>query len=57
MKEGRELSKRGENTVGNGEIARYEQFLLFAECFQKTSCTESLKKQGLVLEMVDFCRG
>ena len=39
MKEGRELSKRVEYTVGNGEIARYEQFLLFPECFQKTSCT------------------
>ena len=27
-----------ENTVGTGEIARYEQFLLFPQCFQKT-CT------------------
>ena len=27
-----------ENTVGKGEIARYEQFLLFPQCFQKT-CT------------------
>ena len=25
----RKLSKREENTVGKGEIARYEQFLLF----------------------------
>ena len=24
-----------ENTVGKGEIARYEQFLLFLQCFQK----------------------
>ena len=23
-----------ENTVGKGEIARYEQFLLFLQCFQ-----------------------
>ena len=23
------------NTVGKGEIARYEQFLLFPQCFQK----------------------
>ena len=30
--------KRIENTVGKGEIARYEQFLLFPQCFQKT-CT------------------
>ena len=26
---GKKLSKRVENTVGKGEIARYEQFLLF----------------------------
>ena len=30
--------KREENTVGKGEIARYEQFLLLPLCFQKT-CT------------------
>ena len=35
---GRRFSKRVENTVGKGEIARYEQFLLFPQCFQKT-CT------------------
>ena len=28
--------KRVENTVGKGEIARYELFLLFPQCFQKT---------------------
>ena len=33
----RKLSKRVENTVGKGEIARYEQFLLFPQCFQKAS--------------------
>ena len=37
-KNGRKFSKRVENTVGKGEIARYEQFLLFPQCFQKT-CT------------------
>ena len=30
------FSKRVENAVGKGEIARYEQFLLFTPCFQKT---------------------
>ena len=35
---GRMSSKWVENTVGKGEIARYEQFLLFPQCFQKT-CT------------------
>ena len=29
------FSKWVENTVGEGEIARYEQFLLFPQCFQK----------------------
>ena len=33
---GNKFSKRIENTVGKGEIARYEQFLLFPQCFQKT---------------------
>ena len=35
---GRKLFKHGENTVVEGEIARYEQFLLFPQCFQM-SCT------------------
>ena len=43
---GRKLSIRVESTVGKGEIARYEQFLLFPQCFQKT-CTETRKNQGL----------
>ena len=30
----RKFSKLVENTVGIGEIARYEQFLLFPQCFQ-----------------------
>ena len=33
-----EFPKRAENTIGKGEIARHEQFLLFPQCFQKT-CT------------------
>ena len=32
---GRKLSKPVENTVGKGENARYEQFLLFPQCFLK----------------------
>ena len=32
------FSKRVENTMGKGEIARYEQFLRFSQSFQKT-CT------------------
>ena len=34
----RKFSKRVENTVGKGEIARSEQFLLFPQCFQE-NCT------------------
>ena len=35
---GRKFLKRVENTVGKEEIAHYEQFLLFPQCFQ-TTCT------------------
>ena len=38
MKMEENFFKRVEKTVGKGEIARYEQFLLFPQCFQKT-CT------------------
>ena len=38
---GSNFSKRVENTVGKGEIARYEQFLLFPQCFQKTCTAET----------------
>ena len=48
---GRKLSKRVENTVGKGEIARYEQFLLFPECFQK-ACFPGAPKGVTVWEWV-----
>ena len=35
---GRKFVKQVENTVGKVEIAHYDQFLLFPQCFQKT-CT------------------
>ena len=35
---GRKFSKPLKNTVGKGEIARHEQFLLFPQCFPMT-CT------------------
>ena len=31
------------NTVGKGEEAGYQHFLLFQECFQKASVTEVVK--------------
>ena len=48
---GRKLSKRVENTVGKGEIARYEQFLLFPQCFQK-ACFPGASKGVIVWEWV-----
>ena len=40
------LSKWVENTVGKGEIAHYEQFLLFLQCFQRL-VLQTRKNQGL----------
>ena len=49
---GRKLSKRVENTVGKEEIARYEQFLLFSQCFQK-ACFPEASKGVIVWEWVN----
>ena len=38
-----QLSGSVENIVGKEEIARYEQFLLFPQCFQKLSLVEASK--------------
>ena len=40
---GIQLSNWVENIVGKGEIARYDQFLLFPQCFQKLSVVDSSK--------------
>ena len=40
----RKFSKRVENTVGKGEIARYEQFLLFPQCFQNAFFPRGVKR-------------
>ena len=47
----KKFSKRVENTVGKGGIARYEQFPLFPHCFQMTCATDTWKP-GLVIERV-----
>ena len=44
---GSKLSKRVENIVGKGEIARYEQFLLFPQYFQK-ACFPGASKGVIV---------
>ena len=49
----RNLSKQVENTVGKGEIARYEQFLLFPQCFQKV-CFPGASKGVIVWEWVKY---
>ena len=43
---GETLFKKVKNTVGKGEIARYEQFLLFLQCFQKP-VLQTCKNKGL----------
>ena len=45
------FSKWIENTVGKGEIARYKQFLLFPQCFQK-ACFPWASKGVIVWEWV-----
>ena len=40
---GKQLSDLEENIVGKEEIARYEQFLLFAQFFSKTVCCLCIK--------------
>ena len=48
---GSKLSRPVENIVGKGEIARYEQFLLFPQCFQK-ACFPGASKGVIVWEWV-----
>ena len=50
-KNGRKLSKWVENTVGKGEIAHYEQFLHFPQCFQK-ACFPGASKGVIEWEWV-----
>ena len=51
----RKLSKWMENTVRKGEIARYEQFLLFPQCFQK-ACFPVVSKGVILREWVKVKR-
>ena len=54
---GRKLSKQVENTVGKGEIARCEQFLLFPQSFQK-ACFPGASKGVIVWESkIEICFG
>ena len=45
-----------ENIVGKGEIARYDQFLLFLQCFQNQSVVDVLKRVFIELRVnSSFC--
>ena len=48
---GSKLSKQVENTLGKGEIAHNEHFLLFPQCFQK-ACFPGASKGVVVWEWV-----
>ena len=48
---GSKLSKQVENAVGKGKIARFVQFLLFPQCFQK-ACFPGASKGVIVWEWV-----
>ena len=50
---GRKIFKQVENTVGKGEIARYEQFLLFLQSFQK-ACFPGASKGVIVWEFEEI---
>ena len=49
---GRKFSKQVENIEGKGEIACYEQFLVFPQSFLK-ACTADTLKPGLVWKRVN----
>ena len=51
----RKFSKRVENTVGKGEIAHHEQFLLFTWCFQMTY-KENGRKFSRYVKTKKHCR-
>ena len=53
MKNEGKVFQRGRKHCGIGEIARYEQFLLFPQCFQKI-CTADTKRPGIVWERVKY---
>ena len=42
-----------ENTVGKGEIARYEQFFLFPQCFQK-ACFRGVSNGLIDMEIISL---
>ena len=45
---GIQLTAYVENIVGKGEMAHYEPFLLFPQCFQKQFVVDELKRVPMV---------
>ena len=50
-KNGEGCYKRIENTLGKGEIARFDQFLIFLQCFRHI-CNADMWKQRFAWERV-----
>ena len=48
---GRKFSIIIDNTVGKGEIARHEQFLLFSQCFQKDLYCRNVKGRDRLVKV------
>ena len=48
---GRKIFHKVENNVGKGEIAGYEQFLLFPQCFSKDLYCRHIKTRACLVEM------
>ena len=48
------IIQMGRKHCGKGEIARYKQFLLFPQCFQK-ACFPGVSKGVIVWEWVKWC--
>ena len=44
------MTKSGKNIVAKGEIARFEQFLLLPQCFQKAVCCRCVKMRLQVIK-------
>ena len=52
----RKFSKLVENTAGKGEIARYEQLLVFLQCFQKTCTVKTRACLGKDYDVLNYKR-
>ena len=54
---GIQFSAPVEKIVGKEEIARFKQFLLFPQCFQKLSVVDTLKRVSVVQRVTQLGEG